>query len=253
MTARKPANEEVQLNERSPLGMGWRRLLAEAVGTFGLTAVAAGGDVFGRISGGEVTELARAIAPGLFVMAFIYAAGDVSGMHINPAVTLGFTLKKIFPLRWLPSYWVAQLVGAIAAGVGLVLLFGPETASAGVNKPHVDTGPALVIETFLSWALLTVILGTADRARLVGPNAALAVGGTIIACGLIALPISGASMNPARSTGPALATFDLSYLWLYWVAPLIGAGLAVLFMSLIHQLGPIDKKEVEAAEGESKT
>jgi aquaporin Z len=231
--------------------MGGRRLVAEAVGTFGLTAVAAGADVAGRITGGDVTVMARAIAPGLFVLAFIYAIGDVSGLHINPAVTLGFTLKRLFPLPWLFPYWAAQLLGALVAGLGLVALFGTDVASAGVSKPHVDVGIALVIETFLSWALVTVILGTADRARLVGPNAALAVGGTIILCGLIALPVSGASMNPARSTGPALATLDLTYLWIYWVSSLVGAGLAVLFMSMVHGRSPRDQKEIEAAEGKS--
>jgi aquaporin Z len=229
--------------------MGWRRLLAEAIGTFGLTAVAAGSDIAGQLTGGEVTAMARAIAPGLFVLAFIYAAGDVSGMHINPAVTLGFTLERLFPAPWLVSYWLAQLAGAIAAGFALVALFGSTVAAAGVSQPHVDIAAALVIETFLSWALITVILGTADRARLIGPNAAVAVGGTIILCGLVAAQLSGASMNPARSTGPAVATGDLTDLWLYWVAPLLGAALAVVFTRLVHGPAPGDAKELEAAQG----
>jgi aquaporin Z len=229
--------------------MGWRRLLAEAIGAFGLTAVAAGSDIAGQLTGGEVTAMARAIAPGLFVLAFIYAAGDVSGMHINPAVTLGFTLERLFPAPWLVSYWLAQLAGAIAAGFALVALFGSTVAAAGVSQPHVDIAAALVIETFLSWALITVILGTADRARLIGPNAAVAVGGTIILCGLVAAQLSGASMNPARSTGPAVATGDLTDLWLYWVAPLLGAALAVVFTRLVHGPAPGDAKELEAAQG----
>lgn len=225
-------------------------MVAEALGAFGLTAVAAGADVAGGLTGGEVTPLARAIAPGLFVMASIYAMGDVSGLHINPAVTLGFTLKRLFPARWLPAYWVAQLAGAVAAGLGLVALFGSTAAQAGVNEPHVPTLVALVIEVFLTFVLVMVISGTADRANLVGPNAALAVGATIVLCGLIALPLEGASMNPARSTGPALATLDLADLWIYWVGPLLGSALAVLVTTYVHGTRQDHGETRHAAQGD---
>jgi aquaporin Z len=231
---------------------GPKRLLSELVGAFGLVAVAGLGDVAGFLTDGEVSAMARAIAPGLFVMAMIYAIGDVSGLHINPAVTLGFTVKRLFPARWLPAYWIAQLLGAIAAGVALVVLFGHEPATHAVTEPHgIEPWVALVIEIFLTWALVTVILGTADRAHLVGPNAALAVGATIILCGLIALPLEGASMNPARSTGPAVATGELSSLWIYWLGPLIGALIAVAFAAVVHREQPGDGKSVEAASGEN--
>ena len=193
--------------------------------------------------------MARAIAPGLLVMALIYSIGDVSGLHINPAVTLGFSLKRLFPARWLPSYWIAQLAGATLAGLGLVVLFGSSTAHAGVSTPHVDPWVAVGIEVFLSWLLVSVILGTADRAHLVGPNAALAVGGTIIMCGLIALPLTGASMNPARSTGPAVATLDLANLWIYLLSPIVGALLAVGFMDYLHAQRHNVRKAQQAAIG----
>ena len=228
---------------------GLRRLVAELLGAFALTAVAAGGDVAGQLTGGEVTAMARAIAPGLLVMALIYSIGDVSGLHINPAVTLGFSLKRLFPARWLPSYWIAQLAGATLAGLGLVVLFGSSTAHAGVSTPHVDPWVAVGIEVFLSWLLVSVILGTADRAHLVGPNAALAVGGTIIMCGLIALPLTGASMNPARSTGPAVATLDLANLWIYLLSPIVGALLAVGFMDYLHAQRHNVRKAQQAAIG----
>jgi len=229
---------------------GVKRLAAELVGTFGLTAVAGLGDVAGYVTGGEVTPFARAIAPGLFVMAFIYAIGDVSGLHINPAVTLGFALKRLFPGRWLPAYWIAQLAGATLAGLGLVLLFGYDAATHAVNEPRgIEPWVALGLELFLSWVLVSVVLGTADRAHLVGPNAALAVGATIALCGLIALPLDGASMNPARSSGPAIATLDFGSLWIYWVGPVVGALFAVGFMDLVHAQQHDKGKANEAARG----
>lgn len=228
---------------------GARRLFAEGLGTFFLVAIAAGADVAARITGGEVSAAVRAVAPGLYVMAFIYAIGDVSGLHINPVVTMGFALKRVFPARWVPGYWIAQLLGASAAGLVLVLVFGSD-ASAGVSTPHVPALTAVAIEIFLTAVLLSVILGTADRAHLMGPNAALAVGATIILCGLIALPLEGASMNPARSTGPALANLELGDLWIYWIGPFIGGLMAVAVMSYLHGQGPVSPKEVDAAVGD---
>jgi aquaporin Z len=225
-----------------------RRLLAELAGTFALTAVAAGADVAANLTGGEVTAAARAVAPGLVVMALVYALGDTSGAHFNPAVTLAFTARRLFPVPWLLAYWVSQGVGALLAGLALALLF-PTAAVAGVSTPHVELPIALAIEVFLSTLLITVILGTADRSRIVGPNAAIAVGATIALSGLIALPLTGASMNPARTLGPALATVHLENVWLYLVAPLVGSGLAVALTTALHGPMPRDHKQVEAATG----
>jgi aquaporin Z len=247
-----PDDEQLRITdaESQSWNPGPKRLLAELVGAFGLTAVAGLGDVAGFVTEGEVTPFARAIAPGLFVLAMIYAMGDVSGLHINPAVTLGFTVKRLFPARWLPSYVAVQLVGATAAGLMLVALFGHDAATHAVNEPHgIEPWVALALEIFLTWVLVSVILGTADRAHLVGPNAALAVGATIALCGLIALPLQGASMNPARSTGPALATGDLGSVWVYWIGPLIGSLLAVAFTAVVHAEKHDEGKAVEAASG----
>jgi aquaporin Z len=223
-------------------------LLAELFGTFALTAVAAGADVAARLTGGEVSPAARAVAPGLLVMALVYALGDVSGAHFNPAVTLAFTARRLFPVPWLFAYWLTQVVGALLAGVALALLF-PTTASAGVSVPHVDLWIAFAIEIFLSMLLVIVILGTADRSQIVGPNAAIAVGATIALSGLIALPLTAVSMNPARSSGPALATGRFDDLWLYVVGPVIGALLAVGLARALHGPVPRDEKQVEAATG----
>jgi len=243
----RPRMTEAERNSWNP---GPRRLVSELVGAFGLVAVSGLGDVAGFITNGEVTPFARAIAPGLFVMAMIYAIGDVSGLHINPAVTMGFTFKRLFPARWVPSYVIMQLIGATVAGLGLVVLFGHDAATHAVNEPHgIEQWVALALEVFLTWVLVSVILGTADRAHLVGPNAALAVGATIILCGLVALPLEGSSMNPARSTGPALATAEFGNLWIYWLGPLIGASLAVGFMSFVHSRKHDEDKAHEAARG----
>jgi aquaporin Z len=225
-----------------------RTLLAELLGTFALTGVAATAGVMGRITGSDVDTLSKAVAPGLLVMAFIYALGDASGAHFNPAVTLGFGLRRVFPWRWIPWYWAAQLLGALGAAGMLALLFGAAVDDA-VTRPHVPPGTAAIVEVFLGWLLLTVILGTADRFRIVGPNAALAVGGTIALCGLIAEPLTGASMNPARSLGPAIVAGQLGDVWIYLVGPFAGMLLAVAFTTAVHGR-PDDRKPVEAATGD---
>jgi MIP family channel proteins len=225
------------------------RLLTEVIGAFALTFVAAGGDAAARLTGGEVTPFARALAPGLLVMALIYAIGDRSGAHFNPAVTLAFTLRRLFPPKWLVPYWIAQLAGAIAAAALLRVLLG-DAAAAGVTSPKVvEPAVAAVIEVLLTAILVTVILGTADRYELIGPNAAIPVGATIALCGLVALPIEGASMNPARSAGPALISGDIGSLWIYVVGPVIGALAAVLLARLVHGPTPAGQLPREAAMG----
>ena len=228
-----------------------RRLTAETFGTFALVFVAVGADTMALVSGGRVSEAARAVAPALMVAALIYAIGDVSGAHLNPVVSLAFALKRLVPVTWLVPYWAAQLAGAILACVLVRALFG-DAVRAGVSTPHVPDGTAVAIEAVLTWLLVVVILGTADRHRIVGPNAALAVGATIALCGLIALPIEGASMNPARSAGPALVSGDLGNLWIYVLGPVIGASLAVVLTRFLHGRAPeVDGTAEEAARGES--
>jgi MIP family channel proteins len=225
-----------------------KRLTAELFGTFALVFVAARADTMASVSGGEVVPSARAVAPALMVAALIYAIGDCSGAHFNPAVSLAFTLKGLLPARWLAPYWGAQLLGSVLAAAFLWALFG-DAARAGISRPHVADGTALAIECVLSWLLIVVVLGTADRYRVVGPDAALAVGATIALCGLIALPIEGASMNPARSLGPALIAGDLSDYLIYLAGPFAGASLATLLMRYLHGTRADDGKAEEAARG----
>ncbi len=225
------------------------RLGAEAIGTFALTFVAAGADAMAVVSGGAVSPLARAAAPGLLVMALIYAIGDRSGAHFNPAVTIGFALRGLFPPRWVLPYIAVQLGGATLAGLVVRTLFG-DAAREGVSRPHVAAPAAVSLELILTALLLTVILGTADRYQLVGPNAAIGVGGTIALCGLIALPVEGASMNPARSFGPALATGSLDDLWIYIIGPLLGALVAVAIAFALHGPASSGGKPREAAMGQ---
>lgn len=227
-----------------------RPWLAELVGTFALTLVAAGGEVINAVSGGQVGAAARAVAPGLMVMALIYALGDASGAHLNPAVSLAFALRRCFPWRHVPGYWAMQIVGAVSAAYLLHSLFG-DAGHLGAPRPHYSLHAALVMETLLTFLLVTVILGTATRYSLVGPNAALAVGATISLCGLFAAPISGASMNPARSLGPMLVGGETQHAWLYVLGPVLGSVLATGLMAILHDQR--DPKEDEAAEGGKNT
>jgi aquaporin Z len=159
-------------------------------------------------------------------------------------------LRRLFPVEWLIPYWLAQLGGAIAAAAAVRALLG-EAVAAGVSEPHLVSPPAaVVIEAILTCLLVTVILATADRSRLVGPNAALAVGATIALCGLIATPIEGASMNPARSLGPALVAGRVVDLWIYLIGPVVGGIAAVGLTQLLRGSPPRDRKTAVAAEGE---
>jgi aquaporin Z len=224
-----------------------RRLLAELLGTFALTFTAAGGPVIVAASGVSVGLPALVVAPALLVMAMIYSVGNLSGAHFNPAVTLAFTLRKDFPWRRVPGYWLAQVVGAVAAALLLRALFGP-VGHLGATLPHHGEVASLVMEIVLTFFLLTVILATATNHKIVGHNAALAVAGTIALDGLFAAPISGASMNPARSFGPALVGGEMSTYWIYLVGPVAGALIAVGMAWLLR--GGTSAYAMEAAQGD---
>jgi aquaporin Z len=186
------------------LSFEWRRLFAEVLGTFFLVLVAAGGAVVDARSHGQVPLDARVVAPGLMVMAIIYFMGTVSGAHLNPAVTIAFALRRNFPWKRVPGYVAAQLAGSIAAAAFLRAAFG-NVGHLGATEPGagIGAGTTVLIEIVLTAGLISVILGTASGARNIGANAAIAVAGYIVLAGLWAAPISGASMNPARSLGPA--------------------------------------------------
>ncbi|MEG3439745.1 aquaporin [Pannus brasiliensis CCIBt3594] len=228
----------------------WRRLLAELFGTFALTLVAAGGDVIESTTGHALGHVAKTVAPGLMVMATIYTVGEISGAHINPAVTLAFAIRRDFPWKRIPGYWGAQLLGAIGAAFFLKTLFG-NTARLGATRlgPGLSAPVGFWMEVVLTVLLITVILGTAEQHRLVGPNAAIAVGSTVALDGLFAGPVSGASMNPARSLGPALVSGHLEQIWIYLLGPVAGALLAVILAWLLH--GNPKRSEVKAAGGEN--
>ena len=224
-----------------------RALGAELLGTFALTLVGAGAVVIGAVSGGEVPFVARVVAPGLLVMAMIYTIGDISGAHINPAVTLAFAVRGVFRWRLVPGYWAAQFAGALLAAAVLRALFGT-AGNLGVTLPHHGDLAAFVMEVLLTLLLVLVIIGTATRSKLTGANAAVAVGATIALDGLFAAPISGASMNPARSLGPAIVGGTWTGAWIYVAAPVLGALLAVAIIWLLA--GPPDPEEVKKAEGD---
>ena len=227
----------------------WRRLFAEVLCTFLLVVVAAGAPVVDAVSHGQVPLDAQVVAPGLMVMAIIYFMGMVSGAHLNPAVTLSFAARGNFPWSRVPGYVVAQLIGAAAASLLLRALFGTVgQLGATLPGPGISTTTALVIEALLTLGLVSVILGTASGARNVGANAALAVGGYIALAGLWAAPISGASMNPARSFGPELLAGDWTSWWAYVAGPIAGGLLAVGIAWVLR--GPPSPAADVAAQGE---
>ncbi|HEV3321610.1 MAG TPA: aquaporin [Solirubrobacteraceae bacterium] len=204
----------------------WRRLFSEMLGTFMLVLVAAGG---GILHGeGQISLAAAVVAPGLMVMAIILFMGAVSGAHLNPAVSLAFALRGDFPWKRVPGYIIVQLIGATLACLFLYAVFGNiQHLGATLPGPGYANWQALLMEVVLTATLVSVILGTASAAQNVGAIAALGVGGYIALAGLWSAPVSGTSMNPARSFGPALVSGDFSSYWVYVLGPIAGALIAV--------------------------
>ena len=203
-----------------------RRLFAEALGTFCLVFAGTGAIVVNQQSNGMVTHVGVALTFGLVVMAMIYALGDASGAHLNPAVTVGFTLARRFAARDVPGYVIAQVVGAVAASALLRLLF-PANELLGATVPAGSALQSLVLEVVLTFMLMLVILAVSSGPKERGIMAGIAIGGVVGLEAMFAGPISGASMNPARSFAPALVSGHVQSLWIYVLAPLIGAALAV--------------------------
>jgi aquaporin Z len=227
-----------------------RRLVSELVGTFLLVLAGAGGDVVDAFSGGQIGRGAAVTAPALTVMAVILFMGKVSGAHLNPAVTLAFCMRKDFPWRRAPAYVVVQLVGAALACLVLLAMFG-DIGDLGATTPSPNGSDlqAAVMEALLTFGLVSTILGTASGAQNVGPLSAIAVGGYITLAGLWSSPVSGASMNPARSFGPDLVRWDFSTYWVYLVGPLVGVLLAVAFARVLRGAGGSDEAAMAAAQG----
>jgi len=240
--------ETIQQEFRDPSLEG-RRWFAEAFGTFLLVLVAAGGPVVNAVSGGKLSLAEMVAAPGLMVMAIILFMGATSGAHLNPAVTIAFAARKDFPWRRVPGYIIAQLIGAFLACFFLSWLFG-NVGSLGATSPGpgITDFQALAIEIILTVGLVSTILGTASKAQNIGPLAALAVGGYIILAGLWSAPISGASMNPARSLAPDFVLGNLGHVWVYIVGPIVGGLLAVAIAYILRGPGG-DEPAIQAAQG----
>ena len=176
---------------------------------------------------GVFGQLGVAVAFGLAITTMIYALGHVSGAHFNPAVSFGFALTRHFPWRSTAAYWIAQAAGATLAALLLRASLG-DVASVGATLPSGSDRQAFLWEVVLTFFLMLVVMAVATDTRAVGEAAALAIGGTVGLCALVGGPISGASMNPARSLGPALVSGELGSLWIYLLAPLLGASLGAL-------------------------
>lgn len=199
---------------------------AEAFGAFALVFAGTGAVVVNDVSGGAVTHVGVAVTFGLIVLAMIYAVGDVSGAHLNPAVTAGFALAGRFEFRHVPTYLVSQCAGAAAAS-GLLRAMFPDHAGLGATLPAGTAAQSFLMEAVLTWMLMFVILRVSTGAKEKGITAGIAVGAVIGLEAMFGGPISGASMNPARSLAPALVSGRFEHLWIYLTAPVLGAALAV--------------------------
>jgi aquaporin Z len=206
----------------------WRRLFSEFYGTFLLVLVAAGGGMMSQAFPGTISRQAAVVAPGLMVMGIILFMGKVSGAHLNPAVSIAFALRNDFPWRRVPGYVVVQLAGAALACVFLQAVVNV-SATYGSNYPaaNYSASAAFSMEAILTLGLVSVILGTASGAQNVGLFGAIGVGGYIALAGLWGSPISGTSMNPARTFGPDLVGANFTDYWVYVAGPLVGAIIAV--------------------------
>jgi len=210
-----------------------RRALAEGLAAFALVFAGCGAIVANTVHAEALGGIGVSATFGLVIMAMIYATGHLSGAHINPAVTIAFTLTRHFPLRDALAYVAAQLAGASAAAFLLLAVWPAKPAHLGATLPSVGAGSALLYEVVLSAFLMFVIVAVATDTRAVGAAAALAIGGTVGLDALFGGPITGASMNPVRSIAPALVSGNLHALWLYIVAPIVGTcvgGLAYQFV-----------------------
>jgi aquaporin Z len=231
----------------------WRRLFSELFGTFLLVIVAAGGGMMSQAFPETISRTAAVVAPGLMVMGIILFLGKVSGAHLNPAVTLAFATRGDFPWRRVPGYILVQLIGATLAAWLLQWIIGV-SATYGSNYPAdgYTSFQAFLMEALLTLGLVSVILGTASGAQNLGVIGALGVGGYIALAGLWGSPISGTSMNPARTFGPDLAGLDFSDYWVYVAGPLVGAGIAVLLAFVLRGYGG-GRSGSAAAQGDLRT
>ncbi|HEY1348201.1 MAG TPA: MIP family channel protein [Ktedonobacteraceae bacterium] len=231
----QPATQEVKRSGETSL---WACALAEGIGTFGLVFAGCGAIMIDTISHGQITHVGVGLVFGLIITVMIYAFGHISGAHFNPAVTLAFVLARHFPVRHLWVYWSAQLVGATLAALCLRWLLG-DVAHLGATLPLGSGGAwqSFALEALLTFFLMMVIMAMATDTRAVGQAAALAIGATVVLEALFAGPISGASMNPARSLASALASFTWTAQWVYLSAPFLGAIAGALVYRWMRESG----------------
>jgi aquaporin NIP len=211
-----------------------RRAAAEALGAFALVFAGCGAIVTEAGHPGTLGSVGIALVFGLVIMAMVYATGHLSGAHLNPAVTLAFTLTRHLPAREATAYIGAQLLGAIAAAALLLAIWPSEPAALGTTLPTVGAGGAFAYEAILTALLMFTIMAVATDTRAVGAGAAIAIGGAVGLDALFGGPITGASMNPARSIAPALMTGTFQALWIYIAAPILGAAAGALAYQLIR-------------------
>jgi aquaporin Z len=204
-----------------------KKYIAEALGTFALVFCGTGAIVVNEITGGTITHVGIAVTFGLIVMAMIYTIGDKSGAHLNPAVTIAFTLYSVFPAREVLPYILSQVTGAFIASLVLRFLF-PDSVYLGATLPAGSNLQSLVLEFILTFLLMFTIVNVAESGKEKGLFAGIAIGSVVLLEAMFAGPVSGASMNPARSLAPALVSGHFQEVWIYLTAPFAGAALAVV-------------------------
>ena len=209
------------------------KYLAELLGTFAVVFCGTGAIVINQNYNGSVTHAGIAITFGFIVMAMIYALGDISGAHMNPAVTIAFTIAKKFPLKQVSPYLISQLSGALLATATLKCLF-PSNETLGATLPAGSEMQSFILEFILTFFLMLVIINVATGSKEQGMFAGLAIGSTVLLEAMFAGPVCGASMNPARSISPAIISGHTEHLWIYIVAPISGAAFAILIFKILH-------------------
>jgi MIP family channel proteins len=218
-----------------------RRAAAEGIATFALVFAGCGAIIADAHYDGALGAVGVSLVFGLTIMVMVYATGHLSGAHINPSVTLAFTLSRHFPARDAVAYIAAQLMGAALGAVALLAVWPDQPAQLGATVPTVDLGSALVYELVLTAFLMFVIMAVATDTRAVGAAAAIAIGGTVGLDALFGGPVTGASMNPARSFGPAVAAGEWKDFWIYLAGPVLGAAAGALAYQVVrgdHPDGP---------------
>ena len=218
-----------------------KNYISEFIGTFAMIFCGTGAMTINEVTGGDVTHVGIGITWGLIVMAMIYAFGEISGAHFNPAVSIAFAYAKKFSWKEVPKYIFFQVAGAFAASLLLIWLF-PKSELLGATIPTVDVWRAFVLELILTFFLMVVIINVSTGSKEVGMMAGIAIGSVVLLEALFAGPITNASMNPARSLAPNIVSGNIKGLWLYILAPIIGALLAVVSCKFVKHENCCDEE-----------